>query len=78
MTTALFATYSAVPLPYMNALAPTFRFPVASCSDPSAISLPTVMFDENSAPLATDSPVPEAVISTEALSCIVRMPLVLL
>ena len=33
----------------MNVLAPTVKFPVASCSEPNAISLPTVMFDENRA-----------------------------
>ena len=61
----------------MNTLAPTFRFPVASCSEPNAISLPTVMFDENKAPLATDSAVPEAVISTAAVPSMERIPLVL-
>ena len=61
----------------MNTLAPTLKFPVASCSEPNAMSLPTVMFDENNAPLATDNPVPEDVISTTALPSIDRMPLVL-
>ena len=61
----------------MNVLAPTVKFPVASCSEPNAISLPTVMFDENSAPLATESAVPEAVISNSAVPSTERIPLVL-
>ena len=57
---------------------PTPKFPVADCSDPRTISLPTVTFDENNAPFATDNAVPEAVIAKAPVFDTVKVPLVLL